>query len=122
MVDRNGELEFPRFIDKPRLIGIFEIDEFFLAFGLMVVIVASSLLFPSIDSLYIMIAAIGSGFLSATAYRKFKNNRSDGYTLQKLYRSGIFSPTDNKKALLKYKYLRGGLRMVPYGFTKVFYN
>lgn len=117
-----NSVEFPRFIDKPRLIGIFEMDEFFLAFSLMTAILATSLLLPSLNSMYVMLASIIVGLGSATGYKKFKNNRTDGYTLQKLYRAGLFSPTDNKKALLKYKYLRRGLRMIPYGFTKVFYN
>ena len=113
---------FPRYIDKPRLIGIFEMDEFFLAFFLMAAILAISLAFPNIKSLYVMVTAIAAGIGSATIYKKFKNNRPDGFTMQRAYRSGIFSPTDDKKALLKYKYLRRLKRMIPYGFTKVFYN
>ena len=113
---------FPRYIDKPRLIGIFEMDEFFLAFFLMAAILAISLAFPSIKSLYVMVTAIASGIGSATIYKKFKNNRPDGFTMQKAYRAGLFSPRDDKKALLKYKYLRKLDRVIPYGFTKIFYN
>lgn len=113
---------FPRYIDRPRLIGIFEIDEFFLAFFIMVAILASSLLFPKFESLYVMLLAISFGLLSAVFYSKFKKNRPDGYTIQKLYRKGIFSPNDNKKALLLNPYLRKMGNVVPYGFTKELFN
>lgn len=109
---------FPRYIDRPRLIGIFEMDEFFLAFFIMVAILASSLIFPNFESLYVMLLSISSGLLSAFFYSKFKKNRPDGYTIQKLYRKGLFSPSDNKKAFLLNPYLRRIGPVIPYGFTK----
>ena len=113
---------FPRFIDKPRLIGIFEMDEFFISFGLMAGTLLLSLAVPSIDSLVVMIAAITIGLTVGTLYKKFKANRPNGYTIQRLYRSGVFSPTDDKKGLIKYSYLRRIGRTIPYGFTRVFIN
>lgn len=113
---------FPRFIDRPRLIGIFEIDEFFLAFFIMVTILASSLAFPQIESLTVMVTAITTGVGSAVFYSKFKKNRPDGFTLQKLYRAGVYSPGDDKKALILNPHLRNMGNVVPYGFTKELYN
>jgi len=113
---------FPRFIDRPRLIGVFEIDEFFIAFGLMASILAVSLAFPDIGSLTVMISAIATGLSAAVAYRKFKRGRPDGYTIQKAYRSGLFSPGDDKKAYLTHTHLMRMTRIIPYGFTKEFYN
>jgi len=113
---------FPRSIDKPRLIGIFEMDEFFLSFGTMTTVLVVSLATPSINSLVIMITAIVLGLSSGILYKKFKENRPNGYSLQKLYRSGLFSPNDDKKGKLKYKYLRRLKQVVPFGFTRVFYN
>lgn len=113
---------FPRFIDRPRLIGIFEIDEFFLAFFLMTAVLAASLLMPSVGSLTVMFSAIILGVGAAVIYSKFKKNRPDGFTLQKLYRSGIYSPGDDKKALITKPYLRKMGNVVPYGFTKELIN
>lgn len=118
----NGSNFFPRYIDKPRLIGIFEMDEFFLAFGIMATILASSLAFPNVESLYVMLTAIASGITSATFYKKFKANRPDGYTMQVFYRKGIFSPYDDKKGQIMHKHLKKMGRAIPYGFTRVFYN
>jgi len=116
------ENNFPRYIDKPRLIGIFEIDEFFLAFGLMAAILASSLALPQLDSMYVMLIAISTGIGSAVGYKKFKKGRPDGYTMQKFYRKGLFSPYDDKKGQLIHKHLSKIGRVIPYGFTRVFYN
>lgn len=113
---------FPRFIDRPRLVGIFEIDEFFIAFGLMASILGISLAFPNIESLYVMVTAITVGVGSAVGFRKFKRGRPDGYTIQKAYRSGLFSPGDDKKAYISYPYLSRITRIIPFGFTKEFYS
>lgn len=120
--NQNFQYFFPRFIDRPRLIGIFEIDEFFLAFFLMVLILATSLAFPKIGSLTVMVTAIVVGVGSAAFYSKFKKNRPDGFTIQKLYRAGIYSPGDDKKALILRPYLRKIGNVIPYGFTKELYN
>lgn len=113
--------QFPRYIDKPRLIGVFEMDEFFISFGVIVLVYMVSFLIPSADNLYVMLSAIALGVFSGVMYKRFKKGRPDGYTLQVLYRKGIFSQEDDKKALLKYPYLRR-LKMIPYGFTTIFYN
>ncbi len=112
---------FPVYIDKPRLIGIFEIDEFFLGFGVIAFVIAGSLAFPQIKSLFVMITAISSGLLSGYAYQKFKKNRPDGFTAHLAYKKGIYHPTDNPKMKIGRAYLKK-TRLVPYGFTKVLYN
>lgn len=117
-----GQIPFPRYIDKPRLIGVFEVDEFALFFGIIVVMVAGSLAFPNLGSTSVMIGSMAIGGFSAYAYKKFKRNRPEGYTVQKLYRTGIFSPTDSKQAYIKYPYLRKIGRVIPYGFTKELLN
>lgn len=113
---------FPRYIDRPRLIGIFEIDEFFLAFFVMVTILVISLAFPDIGSLSVMLFAVFSGVGLAYLYSKFKRSRPDGYTLQKAYRSGLYHPRDNKKAFILKPYLRKLGNIIPFGFTKTLYN
>ena len=112
---------FPRFIDRPRLIGIFEIDEFILGFAIIAGIIALSLAFPKVGSLGVMITAIGSGLGAGYAYKKFKKSKPNGYTAHFLYKKGIYHPQDNKTAELKHPYLKKN-RVVPYGFTKELYN
>lgn len=114
---------FPKFIDRPRLIGIFEIDEFFVAFITMSSILALSLLFPDIGSLTVMLVSISSGLLLAVLYSKFKRNRPDGYTVQMLYRKGIFTPgIDDKQSYISYPHLKKMGRVVPYGFTETLFS
>ncbi len=112
---------FPRFIDRPRLIGIFEIDEFILGFGIIFLIITASLAFPKMGSLFVMLTAIGSGIGAGVAYKKFKRNRPNGYTAHLLYKKGIYHPQDNKAVLFKYPYLKN-TKTVPHGFTKELYN
>lgn len=112
---------FPRFIDRPRLIGVFEMDEFILGFGIIFGIIALSLAFPKVGSLIVMLTAIGSGIGAGVAYKKFKRNRPNGYTAHLLYKKGIYHPQDNKTSILKYPYLKK-TKTVPHGFTKELYN
>ncbi len=112
---------FPRFIDRPRLIGIFEIDEFLLGFGIIATIISLSLAFPKIGSLGVMITAIGSGLGAGYSYKKFKKSKPNGFTAHFLYKKGIYHPQDNKAAELRHSYLKKN-RVVPYGFTKELYN
>lgn len=112
---------FPRFIDRPRLIGIFEFDEFILTFGIIFIVIASSLVFPNIGSLTVMLGAVFLGVTAGYLFKKFKRNNPNGYTWHFLYKIGAYHPTDNKIALQKYKYLKTE-KAIPYGFTKEFFN
>jgi len=118
-VDINGF--FPRYIDKPKLVGVFEIDEFFLAFGILALIMAGSLMFPKVGSLPVMLTALFTAGTAAYSYKKFKDNKPDGFTAHWAYKKGIYHPQDNKFAELSYPYLKKN-RTVPYGFTKVLYS
>ena len=118
----NGHF-FPKFIDRPTLIGIFEMDEFFVAFCVMVLILVGSFLFPDVGSLTVMLVSIASGLGLAVLYSKFKRNRPDGFTMQMLYRKGIFTPgVDDKQSYIHYPYLRKMGRVVPYGFTQTLFS
>ncbi len=112
---------FPRFIDRPRLIGIFEFDEFVLTFGIIFAVITSSLAFPQFGSLAVMLGSVTLGVLAGFFYKKFKRNRPNGYTWHYLYKIGAYHPTDNKLAIQKYKYLKKH-KAIPYGFTKEFFN
>ena len=112
---------FPRFVDRPRLIGMFEIDEAGLTFGIIVALITGSLAFPSIGSLEIILSGIFLGGSAGYFYKKFKKNRPNGYTWHQFYKIGAYHPTDNKIAAAEYPYLKEH-KGVPYGFTKEFYN
>jgi type IV conjugative transfer system protein TraL len=118
----NKESFFPRYIDRPRLIGIFEMDEFFLTFFTIMGVIAASFAFPNSDSLITMLIAFVTGISVGMIYKKFKNKKQSGYTLQYLYRKGLFSPHDNKKDKVLNPYLNRIGKVIPYGFTKYFYN
>ncbi len=112
---------FPRFIDRPRLIGIFEIDEFILSFGIIAGMITMSLAFPQVGSLAVMLSSIAAGIISGAAYKKFKRNRPNGFTAHYLYKIGAYHPLDNKKAYFDYPYLKKN-KAIPYGFTKELIN
>jgi len=112
---------FPRFIDRPRLIGAFEMDEFMLTFFVIMGMIGLSFLTPSLSSLQVMIISIISGITAGLSYKKYKRNKPEGYTLHKLYEKGIFHPQDNKVYEVSHPYLKK-YRIVPYGFTKVLIN
>jgi len=120
-VHPDQEMIFPRYIDKPRMIGMFEIDEFFMAFGTMIFVLFASLAIPNLNSTITMVLGMAISIAVAYGYRKFKKNKPEGFVVHYFYRKGIFHPLDNKAALVKYPYLKKH-RPVPYGFTKVLYN
>ena len=108
---------FPRYIDRPRLIGIFEIDEFMVVFGIIFGVIFGSLAVPSLSSGVIMPIAIIGGMVGGFFYKKFKKNRPNGYTMQLLYKKGIWHPEESPTKLVSHPYLKDN-RCVPYGFTK----
>jgi len=115
-----NETFFPRFLDKPRLIGFFEIDEFFIVFGMIVFVLFLSLAFP-ITSLIAILGGIALGLVVNFFYRKYKKNKPDGFAYHSLYRLGIFHPQDNKAYYIGRAYLTRR-KICPYGFTKKIIN
>jgi len=116
-----GEGFFPRYIDRPRLIGVFEIDEFLLAFGIIFVIIFGSLALPNLSSLVVMVTAISSGITAGVSYKRFKLKRPNGYTLQVLYKKGIWHPESSPSKLINHPYLKDN-KCVPFGFTEELIN
>jgi len=117
----NGTDFFPRYIDKQRLVGVIEMDEFFAFFGItMGSMVLAYFTDPSSSGLLIL-GAVSLGLAAVYGLRKLKKNRPDGYTVHLLYKKGIIHPQDNKKDFIKSPYLKE-IKTVPYGFTKEFLN
>ena len=107
---------FPRYIDRPRLIGVFEMDEFLVVFGTIFILIFSSLAAPQLDSVIVMVGAIVAGLTSGMTYKKFKNNRPNGYTMQLLYKKGIWHPESSPSRFLNHPYLKNN-KCVPFGFN-----
>ena len=116
MSDKYGEGFFPRYIDRPRLIGVFEMDEFMVVFGLIAGIIAGSLAVPQVESLIVMVTAIITGLSSGIAYKKFKNGRPTGFTAHFLYKKGLYHPV-GPQSYISYPYLKDN-KGIPFGFTK----
>jgi len=112
---------FPRFIDRPRLIGAFEMDEFMLTFFTIMGMIGLSFLTPNLSSLVVMLGSIFTGIIVGISYKKYKRNKPDGYTIHKLYAKGIFHPQDNKIYEVSHPYLKK-YRIVPFGFTRILIN
>ncbi|HIP33405.1 MAG TPA: type IV conjugative transfer system protein TraL [Bacteroidia bacterium] len=108
---------FPRYIDRPRLIGIFEVDEFMVVFGFIFVVIFGSLALPDLASGVVMPVSIIGGLVSGVIYKRFKRGRPNGYTMQLLYKKGIIHPEESPTKLVSHPYLKYN-RCVPYGFTK----
>jgi len=112
---------FPRYIDKPRLVGIVEIDEFFLFFGIAFASMVTALALPEGHTGSFILGSMFLGISAAYGLRKLKNNRADGYAIHLFYKKGIIHPSDNKTDELSHSYLKR-MRTVPYGFTKELKN
>ena len=119
--DDFGEGFFPQYIDRARLIGVFEMDEFAIVFGLIFLIVAASLAFPSLGTVIVMPTAFFVGMLGGISFKKFKKNKPDGFTVQWLYKTGLLHPDEDPTRLVRHPYL-AKLRTVPYGFVKELVN
>ena len=108
---------FPRYIDRPRLIGIFEMDEFMVVFGFIFAVIFGSLAMPDLASGVVMPISIIGGLLAGVSYKRFKKGRPNGYTMQMLYKKGIFHPEESPTKLVSHPYLKNN-KCIPYGFTK----
>ena len=112
---------FPRFIDRQRMVGVVEMDEFFTFFGVTFAGMIIALGLPEGHSGSFILGSMTLGMLSAWVLKKMKSTRAEGYTLHLFYRKGIIHPSDNKKDLITHEYLKD-MRSVPYGFTEELIN
>lgn len=115
------EVPFPRFIDRPRMVGIFEIDEAALTLFTMV----SSVLygfFTQQSTVIVMPTGLIVGVFLAMALHKFKANNPNGYTMHLLYKKGIYHPVIDNKKILRKDIKKHNLKIIPTGIVKVFFN
>jgi len=116
------KVPFPRYVDRPKMIGIFEIDEAMIGLIPMVIIVLIGFLKGYESSIVLIIGFllwIGTGFL----VHKFKKNNPNGFMYHYIYRIGLYHPImSNAKIKLKRKDIRDGAKIIPTGIVKIFVN
>jgi hypothetical protein len=116
MENNNGFVtKFFQYLDTPLMIFIFEADEFILGvsvyMSLMIIFATLGIVIKGGVLIYALTAII-----TMYGYMRFKKNKPNGYTFQRLYKLGIFEPrflgllSINKKKQKAFKVL-------PYGFT-----
>lgn len=116
------QVPFPRYIDRPKMIGIFEIDE--AAVGLIPMVLTALYGFIKGYESSIMLA-LGFVLWIATGIivHKFKANNPNGFVFHWFYRMGIYHPImSNAKIRLRRKDVRGGAKIIPTGIVRTFLN
>lgn len=121
-MDQGVRIAFPRYIDKPKMIGIFEMDEAMLGLVPLVVIMLIGFI-KSYDSTIIMIIGFLLWFITGLVIHKFKENNPNGYMYHFFYRQGIYHPVmSNVKLQVMRKDIKDGSKIVPTGIVRVFVN
>jgi len=110
---------FPKFIDKIKMIGPFEIDEFaFIVAGVAVMLIAGFMF--TINVALAIVLGLFLGLFIALIIKGVKVKFSEGYIYHLLYIKGIRHPMhDNPTARVKHiEYYRKNLKAIPLGFVK----
>ena len=108
---------FPKYLDKPKLIGIFDMDEFMLIF-LSVVIILTLSLATTINSIVSILGGLGFGFFNLFVYRKIKKKTANGFASHFLYLKGISNPQIVPKHIKMTKPYYKDVKLAPYGFNR----
>lgn len=113
--DRNKfTTKFFQHLDTPMMIFIFESDEFILGLFVYMFSLIVSAIMGIVISGGVLIYAV-MAILSMYAYMRFKKNKPNGYTFQRLYRMGLMEPRSyGIKALMTKK--QKSFKVLPYGF------
>lgn len=111
---------FPRYIDRIRMVGIFEMDEFFVLLGVLVIMLIIGFSIALNVALTMLIGLIVGGSVAAIM-RAVKRNYAEGFIFHMLYRRGVYHPVmDDKTMLAKHPEItRNKLKLLPAGFIGV---
>ncbi len=114
------KVPFPRYIDRVRMVGILEMDEFFMVFIVLIIMLIVGFAIALNVALTMLIGLIIGGIVAATM-RSIKRNYADGYIYHMLYRRGIYHPVKDDKALLaKHPVIaKKNIKLLPSGFVGV---
>jgi len=121
-MDENQIVKFPRYVDKPKMIGIFEMDEAVIGMIPMFITILYGLFNNSDSSLTLMLGFV-LWFITGILVHKFKKNNPNGFMYHYAYRIGFYHPIkSNPKLKVTRKDIRDGRKIIPTGIVKVFIN
>lgn len=110
---------FPKYIDKTRMVGPFEIDEAaFIVVGVGVMLILGFAL--EINVAVAMIIGMALGLIIALIIKGIKRNYAEGYLFHLAYIKGLKHPMkDNPTVRVKYiRYFRNNVKLMPAGYIK----
>lgn len=110
---------FPRYIDKTRMVGPFELDEAaFIVGGVGVMLVVGFAM--AINVAIALLLGLGIGLVGAVAIKAVKKNFAEGYLKHLAYRKGMRHPMyGNPKARVNHpRYFKNNVKLMPQGFIK----
>lgn len=117
----NTVIPFPRYIDKPKMVGIFEIDEVLLGLGTFMLVFFVGF-FTGTQSAIIMPLALVSLLVTAYIMQKYKTLYPDNFLFHLMYKKGFFHPVFNDMRLKKRYDIKNGAKIIPTGYVKYFYE
>lgn len=110
---------FPKYIDKTRMIGPFEIDEaaFIVASVGFMLVLGFAL---AINVAIALIIGLFIGLAIAAAMKAVKKNFAEGYLYHLMYNKGVRHPlNDNPRALVTHpNYIKKKIKIMPAGYIK----
>lgn len=119
-MDEAIKVPFPRFIDRPKMIGIFEIDEASIGFIPMIIIVMIGFI-NSYESSIMLILGFVAWIITGILIHKFKENNPNGYIYHYFYRAGLYHPVmSNIKIQQTRKDIKNGAKIIPTGIVRTF--
>ncbi len=122
MVNKAREVPFPKFVDRPKMIGIFEMDEAMVGLIPMVSVVLIGFV-KNYESSIVLILGLVLWVLTGFLVHKFKKNNPNGFMYHYIYRVGLYHPIlSNPKLAILRKDIRKGAKIIPTGIVKIFIN
>ena len=113
-------IPFPRYIDRTKMVGMFEIDEFFfIFFTLIAAIIIGFVIGMNVAAA--MASGLFGGFFIAGGMRTIKRKYAEGFLFHMAYRKGLYHPVkDDKAMIVKHpEVVKKKLKLVPSGYVHV---
>lgn len=120
-MENKTAIQFPRYIDKPKMIGIFEIDEVMVGAGAFFTIFFLGF---ATSAEPVIIMPLGLLIMIVTSYtiKKYKVNYPDNFLFHLAYRKGYIHPVFNDTRLNKRFDIKNGAKILPTGYVVYFYE
>lgn len=119
-MDEAIKVPFPRFIDRPKMIGIFEMDEAMIGIIPMILTILVGFI-QGYESSIMLALGFVLWIISGILIHKFKENNPNGYIYHYFYRSGLYHPVYSNIKLQQFrKDIKEGAKIVPTGIVRTF--